>query len=358
MNKVVRVNYFTKDRRDKINPDNIKKYEKYLKSNIIKNKNCEETTYKVYKNNFMQFLVYLSEQYDNIDLYSDEFVSESVDIMEGFMAFCQDTLKNNKKAINNKCSAVSSFFGWSVKRKLIPYHPFSGQLDRMKGASDEKIRDSYFLTEEQITTIKEALKDESKYTFQDRLLFSIAIDSANRVAGLQRLTISSFDSDECVFTDIREKRSKMVDVAIEEDTRDLVEEWLNYRKDNMDNLEIDSIFITYYGKQYKPMSKGTIEKKLKQVGLIVGIPDFYAHCTRKSRINLIVEETGDLTLAQNYANHASPDTTSRHYVKKKSKSETRKQIKEAMKIKQLDREKLQKQEELENELNNNIDVKE
>lgn len=339
--KIKRVKYFTEERKSKVNPKNVEKYKKYLRSNIIKDKSVEGTTYKVYENNFMQFLVFLSEEWDNIDLYSEEFIENALDIMESFMAFCQDTLLNNKKAINNKCSAISSFFCWSVKRKLIPFHPFSGQLDRMKGASEEKIRDSYFLTEEQIEEIKKYMEDNPKeYSFQDRLLFCIAIDSANRVGGLERLTIASFNADECIFSDIREKRGKIVDVAIEEETRDMVEEWLSYRQENMDKLEVDSIFITYYGGKYKTMTKGTIEKKLKKVGNIVGIKDFYAHCTRKSRINLIVEETGDLSLAQSYANHSSPDTTSRHYVKKKSKSETRKQIKEAMKIKRLEKEKI------------------
>lgn len=98
MGKVQRVKYFTKERIAKINPDNIKKYEKYLRSNIIKNKDVEDTTFKVYKNNFNQFLVYLSEHWDNIDLYSEEFMDDAVDIMEGFMGFCQDTLLNNKKS--------------------------------------------------------------------------------------------------------------------------------------------------------------------------------------------------------------------------------------------------------------------
>ena len=105
--------YFTKERKDKINPNNLKKYDKYLKSNIIKNKEVEETTFKVYKNNFYQFLVYLSEQWDNIDIYSEEFMEEAIDIMEGFMAFCQDTLGNNKKSIKNTLAAISSFFHWS-----------------------------------------------------------------------------------------------------------------------------------------------------------------------------------------------------------------------------------------------------
>lgn len=343
MAKINRVKYFTKERIAKINPNNIKKYDKYLNSNILKNRDVEDTTYLVYQSNFRQFLVYLSEEWDNIDLYSDEFMENAIDIMEGFMSFCQVTLLNHKKAINNKCSAISSFYHWSVKRKLIKFHPFDRQLDRMKNSNEEKIRESYFLTNEQIETIKETLKDESKYTLQDRLLFSIAIDSANRVGALHRLTISSFDADDCVFTDIREKRSKLVDVAIEEDTRDLVEEWLAYRKENKDKLTCDSIFITLYGKEYRAMGKATISKKLGNMGSIVGIDDFYAHCTRKSRINLIVEETGDLTLAQQFASHESPDTTSRHYLKKKSKAETRKQIKDAMRIKQLEREKLEQQ---------------
>ena len=34
---VTRVKYFTKDKEKFINPDNLKKYKKYLQSNIIKN---------------------------------------------------------------------------------------------------------------------------------------------------------------------------------------------------------------------------------------------------------------------------------------------------------------------------------
>lgn len=109
MGKVKRVRYFTKEKKDLINPDNIKKYEKYLRSNIIKNKDVEDSTYKVYKNYMTHFLVYLAEEWDNIDLYSDEFFEEAVDIMEGYIGFLQDTLFNNKKVINTKISTVSSF---------------------------------------------------------------------------------------------------------------------------------------------------------------------------------------------------------------------------------------------------------
>ena len=102
MANVPRVKYFTEDRKKLINPDNWKKYEKYLQSNIIKNKDVKDTTYRNYKNYFMHFCVYLAENWDNVDLYSDEFMENAVDIMEGYIMFCQETLLNHKKIINTK----------------------------------------------------------------------------------------------------------------------------------------------------------------------------------------------------------------------------------------------------------------
>jgi integrase/recombinase XerC len=333
MGKVNRVKYFTKERKSKINPDNIKKYDKYLKSNIIKNKDVEDTTFKVYKSNFYQFLVYLSEEWDNIDVYSEGFMDDAVDIMEGFMAFCQDTLLNNKKAINNKLASVSSFFHWSVKRKLIKYHPFDKQLDRMKGANEEHIINSYFLTQEQVNTIKEELaKEDNGYDIQDKILFNLAIDSANRIGALSKLTLSTMDLDECVFTDIREKRGYKVEVVFEEDTRDMIEEWLNYRKENLDGLNVDNLFIVKWNGEYRPMSKVSLQNRIKKIGTIVGIEDFHAHCTRKTTANLITEATGDITLASELLNHKSIETTRSSYIKKKSKAETRNKIRELMKV--------------------------
>ena len=170
MAKMTRVKYFTPDKVALINPDNLKLYTKYLKSSILKNKEVEETTYKAYQNYMQQFLVYLAEEWDNVNLYDADFFKNAIEIMEGFMAFCQDTLKNNKKIINTKVSAVSSFYGWSVKRKTVDYHPFKDKIERMKGANDERITKDYFLTEDQIETISRELDTDPKYDIQDRII--------------------------------------------------------------------------------------------------------------------------------------------------------------------------------------------
>ncbi|MGL4571758.1 MAG: tyrosine-type recombinase/integrase [Clostridium sp.] len=335
MAKIQRVKYFTQEKLALINQKNWKDYEKYRRSNIIKNREVESTTYNVYANYVKHFLVYLAENWDDLDWYDKEFMDNAVDIMEGYMMFCQDTLKNNKKVINTKVSAVSSFFHWSVKRKLIKYHPFDKRLDRMKGANEEEIINSYFLSDEEVEVIRKGLDEQKRYDIQDKILFNLAIDSANRIGAISKITLSSMDLDECLFSSIREKRGKRVDIVFEESTRDLIEEWLDYRKNNTDKLEVDSLFIVKHKGEYKPMSKNSLQVRIKKIGYIIGLEDFHAHCTRKTSLNSIFEKTGDIALTAELGNHKSVSTTQAHYLKKKTKAETRARIKEVMKEKEM-----------------------
>lgn len=338
MGKIKRVKYFTDEKKAKINPENRRAYDKYLQSNIIKNRDVKETTYKVYRNYMDHFMVYLMEEWDNIGLYSEEMMENAVEVMEGYIAFCQDVLYNNKKVINTKLSTVSSFYVWSLKRKLVKKHPFDKQLDRMKGANDEKIIASHYLDEEQTTFITEELKTDPKYDIQDRLIWGIMYDSANRVGAISKLTLSSLDLDNMLFEDIREKRGKMVEVVFEEDTKQLIEEWLEMRKE-MDNLEVDALFITKANGVYRPMTKGTIQSRVKKIGNILGIDDFRSHSIRKTSINQVYESTGDLSLAASMGNHASVETTRQSYIKPQSKAELREKIAELKKQKRLQKER-------------------
>jgi len=97
LSKIKRVKYFTDEKKALISEENRKLYDKYLMSSKIKNRDTSTTTYKVYENYMSHFLVFLAENYDNVGLYSDEFMENAVDIVEHFMDFCVTTLHNNKK---------------------------------------------------------------------------------------------------------------------------------------------------------------------------------------------------------------------------------------------------------------------
>jgi integrase/recombinase XerC len=327
--------YFTKDKLAKINEENIKAYQAYLKSKIIKNRDVKETTYKVYTNYFNQFLVYLMEEWENISIHDEEYLENAVEIMEGYISFLQEELGNNKKVINTKLSAVSSYFHWAVQRKGVPVdvHPFDRKLERMKGANDEKLINHYFLNQEQINIITRVMHEDyekpkgRKFDIQDLLIWHIAIESANRNGAISKLTWSSLDLESMMFVDIREKRGKIVEVAFEESTRDLLIKWREMRKE-MDNLECDAIFVAKRNGVYHKMSQTSIYMRVRKMGTILGLPDLHPHCLRKTAINKIVDETGDLTLAQEMANHSDISTTQKHYVKPKSKAEIREKLKQ------------------------------
>lgn len=324
--KIIKVRYFTNERKALISPENKKLYEKYLHSSIIKNRDVKETTYRAYENYFNQFLVFLSEEWDNINLYSEEFFENAVEIMESFIAFCQETLKNNKKVINTKLSAVSSFYLWSIKRKYVDRHPFDKQLERMKGANEEKIINSYFLNDEEMELIRVGLKvDTKKYDIQDQIIWEVMLESANRIGAISKLTLSSLDLENMMFTDIREKRGYKVEVVFSEEGKELISTWLEMRKD-MDDLKVDSLFITRYRNEYKAMDKGTIQNRIRKIGEIVGLDDFHAHCIRKTQLNSIYEKTGDMSLAAELANHKSIETTRQSYIRPQSKAEVRDKI--------------------------------
>ena len=324
MTKIINVRYFTKERIKLINPDNIILYEKYLKSCILRNKECETTTYKSYAGNMRQFQVYLAENWNNVGLYDKDFFDNAIDIMEGFMGFCVETLKNHKKIINTKIAAISSFYIWSVKRRLIEYHPFDGKIDRMKGANDERVTKDYFLTDEQIEYITNELETNKKYDIQDKILFHLSLDSANRVGAISKITLSSLDITNDLFLDIREKGSKRVEIIFNKKCKEYIQEWLELRK-NKDELKVDSLFITLYGNKYKAMSKGTLQDRAKKIGKIIGIDDFHMHCFRKTTINRIMNLTNDIQLAKELANHNNVSTTM-IYVKPRSKVEIREKL--------------------------------
>jgi integrase/recombinase XerC len=166
------------------------------------------------------------------------------------------------------------------------------------------------------------------FDIQDEILFELALDSANRLGAIHALSLSKLDLENNMFTDIREKRGYRVEVVFSDKTKEIIEEWLDERKEGYDKLEVDSLFVTLHDGEHKQMSKGTIQYRMKKLASAVGIENFYFHCLRKSSLNNIYNETGDISLAQQLANHKNISTTFAHYVKPKSKKEVLAKIKE------------------------------
>lgn len=124
--------------------------------------------------------------------------------------YCVRERGTNKVTVNNKITAISSFYIWANKRNLIKYHPFQDKLDRLKVTQLDKRREEYFLTLEDIITVNIKMNMDKRFDIQDKLFWNLFIDSGCRISAIWNLKFSSIDWEQGYFTEVREKETKIV----------------------------------------------------------------------------------------------------------------------------------------------------
>ena len=220
--------------------------------------------------------------------------------------------------VNKKRTACSTFFDWCLKRRLIKVNPFI-YVEKLKITAGDKRRNSYFLTASQIWEINYTLKRDKKFDIQDLLLFNLFLDSGARISEIYGLTLEQLDMEEMLFNEVRHKEGYIEPVIFFQETKDIIKTWLQERTDK--NIQSNFLFITMYNKKINRMSKETIRARVRKIGKIVGIEDFYPHSIRKSILNITGQQSE--TVAAALGHHKSTTVTREHYMKKKKLTEMR-----------------------------------
>ena len=117
-----------------------------------------------------------------------------------------------------------------------------------------------------------------------------------------------------LFNNVRHKEGYIEPVIFFEETKFLIKEWLQERTKKGINSEY--LFITTYNKKVNQMSKETIRARIRAIGKIVGIEDFYPHSIRKSILNITGQQSE--TVAAALGHHKNTDVTREHYMKKRN----------------------------------------
>lgn len=163
------------------------------------------------------------------------------------------------------------------------------------------------------------MKNNKKFDIQDKLLFNLFLDSGARISEIYNLKLEQLDLEEMVFNEVRHKEGYIEPVIFFEETKFLIKEWLQERA--IKDINSEYLFITTYNKKINQMSKETIRSRIKAIGKIVGIEDFYPHSIRKSILNITGQQSE--TVAAALGHHKNTDVTREHYMKKKKLTEMR-----------------------------------
>ena len=295
-------------------------YDKYHRSGILKNPSAKNTTYWVYKSNFRIFLDWFDDNYPEkylLDKNDRELYLQFPSILEDFMAHLMEK-GNNSKTINNKLVAMSSFFIWCVRRNYLDTHLFQNRIDRMKTGDYDKRRENYFLTDDQLKIIEEHMNNSSDFSKRDKLIWNLLLDTAARRNAILTLKAEQVDYRNGLLVNVKEKGNKIVDLIVTRRTLGMLRDWIEENELGPK----DYIFFRAKDKSTH-LTPTALSRTVRKVGAIVGIPDFYPHSVRKTRINQIYNEFGIDTAAA-YANHRDSKTTKDHYIKAKTSADLRK----------------------------------
>lgn len=307
----------------KFNKENLEIYNLYLESNKARNHETMKTTYRIYKSNMYQYMIFLQKYEGNKLLLSDATLKNCVSILERYINYCREE-GNNNQTINNKITSISSFYIWCLKRAFIKFHPFQHKLDRLKKGDFDKRRESFFLSIEDVIKARILMEhNKKKFDIQSRLLWELFIESAARISAVQNLKIEQLDLKNGFFRGAREKGNKMVDILFMNNTEFILKEWLDYRKDK--KIISEYLFTTKQNSFYVQMSQSTIRNRIKKIGILIGYDSLYPHTLRKTAIN-ILNNLSDINVASEYAHHRDTKVTRDHYIKAKTGIENRQKI--------------------------------
>lgn len=267
---------------EKVNPENIKLRDQFLKE---KNARSSDKTIISYLSDLNIFFVYTL-------LYNDNkfFVDYRKIELSSFFNYCLDQLKWSSSRYNRMKSCLSSFSNFILKYLDDIYPNFKPiVLNSIDNMPKNLVREKTILTDEQIDKLFKDLKDANE--IQVICWLALAIASGSRFAELLRFEVDNIDGDHLAFNDIfietlrpikskgRTKTGKMsLKYIIKDLFWDKYNDWLLEREKILvkNNKSHNFIFIKKNG---DPADESTARGWINKIQHYISVP-FYAHALR------------------------------------------------------------------------------
>ena len=206
----------------------------------------------------------------------------------------------------HRWSSLNSFFEFLVDTEKIAKNPVA-KKSRPKVTDNPSVT---YLTEEEIGSIIEKIKDEAKDSMvnRDLCLFMLGVTTGLRVAATIQINIEDIDFNKGTIP-VVEKRNKVFDVIIGKNLMAVLKAWIADRQIYFGDIETNALFISQHGKR---ISYDAVRKLL--IKYTDGVTDkkITPHCLRHTCATNLYEKTGDIYLASAQLHHSNISTTMRY----------------------------------------------
>ena len=201
------------------------------------------TTINVYINNVLHFAHFVyNDKLDN-DFYKHITPTN----VESYMISLETRETNNgtqrmgDDILQSRWSSLNYFFNWLVKRNYITENPIV-IVDRPKNQTEHKVT---YLSKTEINKLFKAI-DQNQNAFvakRDRTLVSLALATALRASALTNINIDDIDFDNNIINVI-EKRQKVRKIDIGENTKIMLQEWIDARNQEFGDTNTPALFLS------------------------------------------------------------------------------------------------------------------
>lgn len=267
------------------------------------------TTINVYINNVLHFANFITKN----KLTEDFYKTTTPNDIENYMISLETIkTKNGIKRTGDdilqaRWSSLNTFFLWLVKRGYIQNNPM-GVVDRPKNNVEHKVT---FLNKSEINRLFKSVEKNPIPTMasRDKTLFSLAIATGLRASALTNINKEDIDWENNIINVI-EKRQKVRQIPIGENTKNILKEWIIIRDKEFADVNSSALFLSQKRSRLSPdAANDALRKYCQEAGIQKKIT---LHKLRASAATNLAASKVDIQTIGKILGHNSTNTTLRY----------------------------------------------
>lgn len=266
------------------------------------------TTIGVYINNVLHFANFVTNNNISKDFYKHITSSD----VESYMISLETRETKNgiqrtgDDILQARWSSLNTFFNWLVKRGYIEKNPI-GVVDRPKNNTEHKVT---YLSKVEINKLFRAIDRNPNMvaSLRDRTVISLALATALRVSALVNINIEDIDFDNNVIKVI-EKRQKVREIYIGDNTKNMLEEWINVRGREFGDIDSNALFLS---QKKNRLSVDSVADMLSKYCEEAGIKKITPHKLRASAACALAKNNIPVKAIAKQLGHNNVATTMRY----------------------------------------------
>ena len=247
-------------------------------------------------------------QSDKEEFYKDITVSQ---IREYIVSLRRRTengkeVKNSDSIQATRWSAINAFFNFLVLDDYIDINP----MTKTKRPKNKKEKPIVYLEQDEISSIMDRIKNESKPQFinRDLAIITLGVGTGIRVGALVQINVGDIDFKENTIHVI-EKGGKERYLKFGINTRNILSAWLIDRATYFDDVDTDALFISQHRRR---LTTEGIRKFMDKYADRINGKHVTAHTMRKSTATNAIKAGIDIQTVADMLGHNSVTTTQRY----------------------------------------------